>query len=713
MKTISLKKVSAVAVASLGFGLMSVVPASAASVAPTYTFTATTGGVDSKTETTPGLVGSAVVATLIMTPANAAATEGLVHTPTFLLLDPNGTNVTSSAVCAPVAANSIVSTLSVSVGTCAFTFTQTLGTAAASNIGTVTFTPAMAGQYKFQASQPINTSTTNTTTAALVAGTGTGALADTMFIAGAGVTVASSGKGTIAGGAVTGGVAKALFAMAAHGNPTTYNLTSSGVGTIQTVVDGAVGGLATSCDVAVPGIAGATDYTQGAAVTCAADTFATAQATLASSVAGVQTLTWTAISASTGAPTVVAIATITWGAAPVTAANLSTSIIAVGTGAAGLADAVAVTAASTAQTAAANRAANITVTTLNSAGTNITTTTILSATISGPGLLSIETNGNAVSATGRALTGVAGNNVIGVYGDGTSGIATITITAGTVTISTETVTFFGTVAKVTADQNLKIATAGGATLGNGSATIAATFAGTPAVVLTLTDKNGNRVPLQNVALSALSSDATVMSSTIASTEDNATLTGAGAGTYNVQVNSATGSVSGKSATLTFRFAVGDGTFLSSAPVTFSTGSSTVATVTMAFSKSSYNQGEAAVLTISAKDLLGNAVSDGIKTGLFTAAPVYSKTVTGTLPTADITFIGGVATFTQFAPASAGTYTVNATVNPLVASAGASVTATSSVVDGNAALLTQIDALNAKIVALNALIAKIMKKLGVK
>jgi len=32
---------------------------------------------------------------------------------------------------------------------------------------------------------------------------------------------------------------------------------------------------------------------------------------------------------------------------------------------------------------------------------------------------------------------------------------------------------------------------------------------------------------------------------------------------------------------------------------------------------------------------------------------------------------------------------------------------------SASLLTQIDALNAKIVALNALIAKIMKKLGVK
>jgi len=567
-------------------------------------------------------------------------------------------------------------------------------------IGTFSFTPLMAGTYS------LTSVTTGTLTNTPVE------LATDLFVAGTGVTIASSGVGSTAGGAVTGGVAKALFAMAAHTNPTTYNLTSSGVGTIQTVVDGAGGGLATVCNITSPGIAGTSDYTQGAAVTCAGTTFATGEATVASTVAGVQTLTWTAISATSGAPTVVGTATITWGAAPTTAANLSTSIIAVGTGAPGAADAVAVSAASTAKTAAADRAANITVTTKNSAGTDITATTKLTATISGPGLLSIETNANAANATGRALTGVAGNNVIGVYGDGTAGVATITITVGTTTISTETVTFFGSVKTVTAAQNFLIAKAGGNTLGFGGAT-ANTTTQVPAVVLTLKDANGNVVPGKNASLSAVSSDTTVMSSSISSAEDDGATVGAGDGTYNVQVNSATGSVTGKSATLTFRFAVGDGTFISSSPVTFSTASSTVATVTMAFDKTSYAQGEAAVLTITAKDSAGNAVSDGTKTGIFTAAPVYSKTVTGSLPTADITFVGGKATFKQFAPASSGAYTVNATVNPLVAAAGASISAASSVIDGNAALLTQIDALNAKIVALNALIAKIMKKLGVK
>jgi hypothetical protein len=52
-------------------------------------------------------------------------------------------------------------------------------------------------------------------------------------------------------------------------------------------------------------------------------------------------------------------------------------------------------------------------------------------------------------------------------------------------------------------------------------------------------------------------------------------------------------------------------------------------------------------------------------------------------------------------------------NTKAATQGTTITAAASVTDGNAALLTQIDALNAKIVALNALIAKIMKRLGVR
>jgi hypothetical protein len=72
-------------------------------------------------------------------------------------------------------------------------------------------------------------------------------------------------------------------------------------------------------------------------------------------------------------------------------------------------------------------------------------------------------------------------------------------------------------------------------------------------------------------------------------------------------------------------------------------------------------------------------------------------------------VGGVGSADLFASSVTGDYTIVATAG------GATGSKTFSVTGGvdTKALSTQIDALNAKIVALNALIAKIMKKLGVK
>ena len=731
MKTISLKKVSAVAVASLGFGLLSVVPANATTAAH----------VTSAVVTTPAVP---AVATPVVVPLTVAKTVGGAtdvantgqYTATFTAVPANSARVSTDLVAdiSNLAAGWATSLTTVTASANKLNFSSAVNatTVAASLFGQYTFTPDVPGTYKISvlgavSAVDVGTPTfTNTNTTNIV-----------VTVGGAQLTQATSGKGAATGTATTGGSAVVAFSPSVTtATVSTFNIVSSGVGsvlnpqgcasqdaTLSTTVVRCVNAN-TAAGQAVASLNG-TNFADGirytsptAIVTGTGElTAAAANGTMtfdaSSTVAGTQTITITGISIATGAPTVVASVTITWGTSPVTAASLSTSFICAGavvTDCAGP-DAT-IKAAKTATTTAATRVAGIKVVPRNSAGADLTATATLTVVVTGPGSVGIAANAGAASA-GRAITGTAGQNFISVHGDGTAGTSTITISLGTTVLATETVTFFGSVAKVTAVQGLKIATAGGATLGNGTATIAATFAGTPAVVLTLADSNGNVVPLQNAALSAVSSDATVMSSAIVSAEDNATLTGAGAGTYNVQVSSAAGSVSGKSATLTFRFAVGDGTFISSAPVTFTTGKATVATVTMAFDKSSYNQGDAAVLTITGKDSLGNPVADGVQTGLFTATPVYSKTANGSLPTTAITFIGGVATFKQFAPASSGSYNVSATVNPLVADAAASVSAASSVVDGNAALLTQIDALNAKIVALNALIAKIMKKLGVK
>jgi hypothetical protein len=114
------------------------------------------------------------------------------------------------------------------------------------------------------------------------------------------------------------------------------------------------------------------------------------------------------------------------------------------------------------------------------------------------------------------------------------------------------------------------------------------------------------------------------------------------------------------------------------------------------------------VTRTAKDSAGNVPFDGQTANGVT----FSKPQGGTAPGASW-YKSGVKTSgasTLFAPVAGGAF------NALMTSSvdGVTViTASSSVTDANAALLTQIDALNAKIVALNALIAKIMKKLGVK
>ena len=734
MKTISLKKVAVVAVASLGFGLMSVVPAQAA----VHTYTTSVGTISPADGS--AIVGSPVTIPLVLdTAAVSTVATIMTYTASFVQLPVNTARVSANLVAGSVTrtgattATNLTNAPSVSTTQAVPTANTIVVTAGVTNApqlvtapaGEFVFTPDVPGVYQISILGTAGTGTPVTVDTATTA--------ITIVVGGAQLTQATSGKGAAIGTATTGGSAVAMFQLpGATAAAARFNVTSSGVGSVlnpqdcaaddATMVFNATVVRCAATGTTSEGFINGTNNSDGiffnnttlgaGNVLIGPAAYATVTFDAVSSVAGTQTITVTAISLSSGAPTTVASVTITWGASPVTAASLSTSFICAGAVVTTCAADETIVAAKTATTTAVTRVAGIKVIPRNSAATDLTATATLTVVVTGPGTVGIGTNAGAASA-GRAITGTAGQNFISVHGDGTAGTSTITISLGTTVLATETVTFFGSVAKVTAVQNLKVAKAGGFALGNGTATFGITFALTPAVVITLADSNGNVVPLQNAALSAVSSDATAMSSTIVSAEDNKTLTGAGAGTYNVQVSSAAGSVSGKSATLTFRFAVGDGTFLSSAPVTFTTGKDVVAKVTMAFDKASYNQGDASVLTITGKDSLGNAVSDGTQTALFTAAPVYSKTVNGSLPTGDITFIGGVATFKQFAPASSGAYTVTATVNPLVADAGAVVSAASSVVDGNAALLTQIDALNAKIVALNALIAKIMKKLGVK
>jgi len=382
-------------------------------------------------------------------------------------------------------------------------------------------------------------------------------------------------------------------------------------------------------------------------------------------------------------------------------------------------------------TADTENAADINVLIKNSSNAAMATGNTMAAEITGPGYLFWENaavgkdkclvNPTFGAATGRSLSSLAidADTYLYVCADGTPGVASIKITitdaaGASYVLATKKVTFFGSVTKIAATGVLTVAASGGATLGDPTAN-RDTAAKTPSIIVKATDAASN--PVSGLTFTYKSSDVTVMTETLTCAEDIKStanvFSSGGAGFYNCRVTSSSGAKSGNKATLTVRTVdpAGDGTTFLTSDVAFTIGgSASTGTETIAFDKTSYAPGEAMVITRTAKDSSGNPVAD------FTASPTYSfsKAVGGAAPAAGV-YVGGVsktstspATAGIFAPVTPGSFTVVAT-----AANGATITATATVTDANAGLLTQIDALNAKIVALNALIAKIMKKLGVK
>jgi len=691
VKTISLKKVAAVAVASLGFGLLSVVPANAAFSSQTFTADVTTTPA-AATNTTPGAAGTAITLDLKTTLVGGAAGAAVAQTATYQLLDPNGTDVTSGATFGTNATT--IANLTKSNVANVYTLGIGIGlTEAVHTLGTVTYTPSMGGQYLLKV----------TTTAIAVTDAHTALSASTistMFVSGAGANISATGKGTSTIGAVTGGIAKVDFCMKAHTTGAVYNLTSSGVGVIQTVAQGTT----TAGAPTLAGIAGASDFTQGAKATAAGATLECLLATVASTTAGTQTLTWTAISATTGAPTVAATATVTWGAATVVgtvSAGNSTSILSTDllTPFVGTADET----ISVINTANA-RAATIKVILNDTQATPAAIATkAVTATISGSGLLGgsigtgttlAYTDITVTSTVGRSITvntDALGQAFFGVFADGSSGTGTITITQGTTTIATETVTFFGAVASFKATVKKNVVASGAAT--------------TAALDVVALDANSVVVPSVGI---------TVTSGTIATiasfTEVTSSAAEAKAGTAVVDVTGVSATFG--SVVLTIKDTA---TGLISTTATVKVGALEAATVSAAFDKTSYTPGQLVTLTITAKDANAADVGDSI-----TATSLVITTnaaVQGTMPTST-GFVLGKQVITFFAPS----VTVPLSASIKLASGAAwstalddtTITVSATVVDAaQTALLTQIDALNAKIVALNALIAKIMKKLGIK
>jgi hypothetical protein len=304
-----------------------------------------------------------------------------------------------------------------------------------------------------------------------------------------------------------------------------------------------------------------------------------------------------------------------------------------------------------------------------------------------------------------------------VCSDGTAGKGTITIkvtnTDGVVSTLGTVDALFTSAASTLAlvATNYTIAPAAGGDIGRYAA-MATRDAATkiPATILVTRDSAANAVSHANTVSGKSSNTAVLTGGTCDIDDGNTTYGSGGAGFYNCYVTSSTAAKSGDTATITWRVLSADAvTYTELAAVTYTIGGA-IAKEVVTLNKAAFAAGEAMTLTVTATDAAGKPAYDG--QAVFAAQTTSSMTITG-LPTTTLLTKGGTAITTAntlFAPSTAGAFTIFGTGTDAAAT---KLSVAGSVDNGNAALLTQIDALNAKIVALNALIAKIMKKLGVK
>jgi hypothetical protein len=436
-----------------------------------------------------------------------------------------------------------------------------------------------------------------------------------------------------------------------------------------------------------------------------------------SATAGTVTITVTGFNSTTGIGTVHAAPSITFGSALSTSATVSTSKIYV-------IDTHATEALSTSTApgniarAAGTNAAAFTIIVNDGYGNPINAQSV-SAVVTGPGLINGGAGPTTASGTPAArvvatTTDSAGKASFNLDADGSAGVSTVTFSAGSTVLGSKTVTFYGAVAKYTATPVLN-AVAGTATA--------------DAVNVSAVDAAGIAIPGETIyAFSSSTTVATVEASKTTATTAVATESNAGnpatyvsakaIGTAGFTVTpSATTTAS--SVTITFGNAATIALSTVTTTAVVAIGGVEAATVTLTANKTSYAPGEAVTLTLTYKDALGRLTGTNPGTTLVASSSSSVGLGGAALPTAGaIATKVGTKTYAVFAPLTGGPVTVTVTsgtdaVHLATAARSVASTVTFNVTDPTAAIATQIDALNAKIVALNALIAKIMKKLGVK
>jgi len=266
-------------------------------------------------------------------------------------------------------------------------------------------------------------------------------------------------------------------------------------------------------------------------------------------------------------------------------------------------------------------------------------TTAYTVTMSGPGTLG--TSASASSAGSRALSGKAASATFYLFGDGTSGTTTITVSVGSTVVGTKTANFYSsTVASLAATVNHAQVNAAAVT---GYLADTGTGGVTNYVSVVAKDASGNAIPsLTN--LSATSSNTGVL--TVGVPVWDATdlvyyvpVTGVAAGTATVTVKDSTA-------------------LIATSAVSLNVSKAIINSWTVAFGAASYNAGDNATLTITAKDSTGSAVADGYYVNALSGAFTTSQALQTTLFASTLHFVGGVATAKFYAPYNGGQLIAN-------------------------------------------------------
>lgn len=300
----------------------------------------------------------------------------------------------------------------------------------------------------------------------------------------------------------------------------------------------------------------------------------------------------------------------------------------------------------------ADAAAVIVVTQKNASGTSVAES--LTAIVTGPGLIGVGSNPTTISAQGRVLTVAAGQH-IGVFADGTAGVGTVTVaTASGVVLATESVTFYGDIARIVATP-IKSVIATGSNSDVISA-VAYDAAGVTVGAGTLYATSADLATINNSATSA----------TIVNGVAKFPATGVKTGTANI--------------------VIGSGTLVSNPVAVRVEG--TPATVKLSFDKAKYLPGEAATITVQVLDATGLTLSPKTYSNLFATGGIVPSYAFGS-GSADLTSVSvttdtaTVKTYKVFMPLVQNTVKISATGGSSLPVAGQVVVSAEAVVEDSA------------------------------